>query len=317
MAVSAYETTEELATPSRRIASIRAELLATRYSICLERPRLFRRFLRSPEGRAARREHHLVRRAEFLAHLMSNRRPRVYPDELIIGNMTSKRIASHYYFEGGSVNMLEDVLRLQKKATAFEMPAAERVSFVVVGLRNLFQSIAARALLRPGRIGHFLDFFRAKRYFITEEAGVGHQCGDYGMVVHEGLKAADLEAEARLASRALADGTPLDEDQVAFYRSIRITIEGIRRMAANLADEAEREAGGPGVGEARRRDSWPPPTPAGGYPTSRRATSARRFSRYGWCTSRFCWRTSSRACRSGGSTRYCSRSISRTSSPER
>ncbi len=252
MALSTEDIKEDLTVPSERIAAIRAELLATRYSICLERPRLLKDFLRSPEGRAAKHEHPLVRRAEFLSYLMSNRQPHVYPLELIIGNMTSKRIAANYYFEGGSINILEDVFRFEKKATVLEMPPGERVRLVGIGVRNLFRSVGGRALLRPGRFRHFLDFFRAKRYFITEEAGVGHQCGDYRMVVHEGLRAPDREAELRLETGKLADGTPLDDDQVAFYRSIRITIEGIRRMAANLADEAERQANAPGVSAGRK-----------------------------------------------------------------
>ncbi len=252
MSLATLETAGDLKQPTERIASIRKKLLGTRYSICLERPRLMREFMKTCEGRAARDEHPLVRRARLLRYMMSHRKPRVYPDELIIGNMTSKRIASNYYYEGGSVNILEDVLRFEKKATVIEMDPRERVSLVGIGLQNLFKSIAGRALLRPGRFRHFLAFFMAKRYYITEEAGIGHQCGDYRMVVHQGLKSADEEARLRLEEGTLADGTPLDEDQRAFFESVRITIDGIRTMAANLAEEAERQAGLPGTTKQRR-----------------------------------------------------------------
>jgi pyruvate-formate lyase len=254
VSLTTLDTTSDLTRPSDRVAAIRKTLLDSRYSICLERPRLLQEFRSSAEGRGARADHPLVRRATALAYLFSHRRPNVYPDELIIGNMTSKRVAANYYIEGGSVNILEDVLRLEKKATVIEMSPRERLSLVAVGLRNLFRSIGGRALLRPGRIKHFLDFFMAKRYFITEEAGVGHQCGDYMMVVHRGLKDPDEEAKLRLETGKLADGTPLDADQRAFYRSIRITIEGVRKMAANLADEAERQATLHGVTPERRAE---------------------------------------------------------------
>ena len=254
MSISTQDITEDLTRPSDRITAIRAELLGTPYSICLERPRLLGEFRRSQEGRDARGEHPLVRRAMALAYLFSHRRPRIYPGELIIGNMTSKRVAANYYFEGGSVNILEDVLRLEKKATVIEMPPGERVSLVTIGLRNMFRSVASKALLRPGRFRHFLDFFMAKRYFITEEAGIGHQCPDYHAVVSRGLKGADDEAALRLETGTLADGTQLDEDRRAFFRSVRITVDGIRRMAANLADEAERQAAGPGVTPERKAE---------------------------------------------------------------
>lgn len=238
--------------PSQRIAAIRAELLATPYSICLERPALLRRFKRSAQGRRARRKHPLVRRALALAHVYARRRPRIYAGELIIGNMTSKRIAANYYPEGGSVNILEDIFRLQRRCVPLRLTTREKWRLLTIGLGELRSSIGGRALLRWGRLGHFLDFFRAKRYFITEEAGISHQVADYQTVVHQGLRPADQEAAQRLAEGALPDGSPLDEDQDAFYRSVRITIGGIRRMAANLAHEAERQASRPDLTPERR-----------------------------------------------------------------
>jgi formate C-acetyltransferase len=254
MSVSTLDITEDLTRPTDRIAAIRAELLATGYSICLDRPRLMGEFRRSVDGRQARGDHPLVRRAKALSYLFSHRQPHIYEGELIIGNMTSKRIAANYYFEGGSVNILEDIWRFERKATRIEMPLAERASLVTVGLSNLFRSIGGKALLWPWRLKHFLDFFMAKRYFITEEAGIGHQVADYRTVVHKGLKYADEEAALRLETGELTDGTPLNGDQRAFFQSVRITIDGIRRMAANLADEAERLSGEPGVTPGRRAE---------------------------------------------------------------
>ncbi len=112
--------------PSGRIARIRAELLATPYSIRLERPSLLAEFRRTPEGRRARREHPLVRRAMALAYVFSHRVPRVYPGELIVGNMTSKRIAANYYPEGGSLNILEDIFRLERRTIPLKLTRAEK-----------------------------------------------------------------------------------------------------------------------------------------------------------------------------------------------
>ncbi|MBM4443952.1 MAG: hypothetical protein FJ020_01450 [Chloroflexi bacterium] len=238
------------ATP--RIAGIRAELLATPYSICLERPRLLAAFRRSPEGRrAARTEHPLVRRALALSHVFSHRRPRIYDNELIIGNMTSKRIAANYYIEGGSINILEDLFRLNRRAVPLKMGRTEIAELLTTGVGNLFRSVGARALLRPGRFSYFLDFFRAKRHFVTEEAGIGHQVGNYRMVVHQGLRSVYDEAAKRLEEGRLGDGSALDADQRAFFRSVMITIEGIRQMAENLAIEAEGLAGRPDLPEWR------------------------------------------------------------------
>lgn len=53
-----------------------------------------------------------------------------------------------------------------------------------------------------------MDFFRAKRYYVTEEAGVAHQVGDYGSVVRDGLRKADERAASCLETGSLPDGTP-------------------------------------------------------------------------------------------------------------
>ncbi len=242
------------ANPSERIAGIKADLFATPYSICLERPRLLSRFNRSPRGRQAKTEHPLVRRALVLEYLMSSRRPKIYEGELIIGNMTSKRIAANYYPEGGSINILEDVFRLEKRRIPLKISFREKIDLVKIGLTGIWTSIGGRALLKPGRIMHFFDFFRAKRYFITEEAGIGHQVGGYHNVVHHGLQRVDKIAEKSLTSNTLPDGTVLDKDKAAFYRSVRITIRGIRKMASNLADAAESLASNPNLPQKRRSE---------------------------------------------------------------
>jgi len=228
--------------PSPRIANIRTDIFAARPSICLERPLLLDAFQRSPQGRQARSEHPLIRRALAVAYVLSHREPRIYEGELVIGNMTSKRVAANFYPEGGSVNILEDLHRLERRRSPLQLSARERLQLLRIGLRSLRGSVAGHALLRPTRIKHFADFFVAKRYFVTEEAGIGHQAGGYHNVVHLGLHHADAIATHGLRTDTLPDGTALNADQRAFYRSVRIVIAGIRRLADNLAREAERIA---------------------------------------------------------------------------
>jgi pyruvate formate-lyase/glycerol dehydratase family glycyl radical enzyme len=240
--------------PTARIATIKADLFASPYSLCLERPRLLFRFQRSIQGQFSKSDHHLVKRAKALAYLMSKRQPRIYKGELIIGNMTSKRTAANYYPEGGSVNILEDLFRLEKRQIPLKLSLKEKFDLVLIGLSGLFTSIGGRALLKPGRFMYFLDFFKAKRYFITEEAGIGHQVGGYHNVVHHGLQKAHQTAKQCLGKGSLPDGTTLDHDQIAFYQSICITIQGIRTMAAKLADHAEQLAHQPGLSDQRRQE---------------------------------------------------------------
>ena len=113
--------------PTSRIAAIKSELLSTPYSICLERPQLIEKFWRSKEGcQSAKTEHPLVHRALGLQYIFTHRKPRIYDDELILGNMTSKRIAPNYYIEGGSINILEDFTHLEKRTIPLKLTGREK-----------------------------------------------------------------------------------------------------------------------------------------------------------------------------------------------
>ncbi len=237
-----------------RLERIKAVLAATPYSICLERPTLLEAFARSPAGRAALREHPTILRARALGYLYRHRQPVIYDDELVIGNVTSKRIAANFYPEGGSLNIVEDLFRLEDRPIPLVLSLWEKVRLAGICARSVSRSIGGRALLRPGRLSHFLDFFDAKRYFVTEEAGVGHQVVDYDRVVRHGLVDADRRAARCLRTGRDEGGASLDADQRAFYESIRITVAGIRQMALNLAREAERVARLPSTSPTRREE---------------------------------------------------------------
>jgi len=252
--VELSEQNLSLTVPTMRIAAIRDELLNTRYSICLERPILLEKFKKSRQGRQAKTAHPLIRRAMAIAYILSYRLPKIYENELIIGNMTSKRVAGNYYPEGGSINILEDLFRLEKRQIPIYLTPREKIQLVGIGIKTSLTSVGGKTLLRPGRLSHFLDFFTAKRYFITEEAGIGHQVGNYKDMVHNGLVRSDMIAKKCLDAQTLEDGPPLSSDQKAFFKSVRIIIAGIRQMAANLADAAEAKAEEPGITEERRSE---------------------------------------------------------------
>ncbi len=228
--------------PTARIVRLREVMRATPCSICLERPRLLRAFERSREGKLADKEHATIRRAKALRYVLQHRAPRIYDDELIVGNMSSKRIGANYYHEGISVNILEDIARLETRAVPLHLTAAEKRELLKLGLWGATRSIAARSLGRPGRLSHFAHLLRPRRYIVTEEAGISHQVGGYADVVQCGLIRVDSRAAACIASGLLENGSPANADQLAFFASVRIAVEGVVAMATHLAEACEARA---------------------------------------------------------------------------
>jgi formate C-acetyltransferase len=242
---------------SERIQNIRAELFDENCSICLERPLLIEKFRKTPHGRQAiKKEHFLVKRALTLAHVLSSRKPRIYNHELIVGNMSSKRIAANYYQEGVSINILTDIFRLEDRAVPLKLKPLEKIQLIGIAARSIFSSVASRLfLLKPWRL-HILfkGMIFPKRYFLTEQSGISHQIGGYWNIVRHGLQRADKISIERLESGKTEDGTILTENQTAFYKSSRIVIQGIRDMAKNLASEAEKFSLTSGISSERKEE---------------------------------------------------------------
>jgi formate C-acetyltransferase len=193
-----------------------------------------------------------VRRAKALRYLLANRKPRIYADELIVGNISSKRIAANYYPEGASVNILEDLPRLEGKAVPLHLTGSEKKKLLSLGVWGARRSIAVRALTRWGGGSHFAQLLKPRRYIVTEEAGISHQVGNYADVVEKGLEDVDHRAACCLAEMRAENGSIATADQLAFWESLRIAIAGIRVMALRLAKECERIARAPGVCDRRR-----------------------------------------------------------------
>jgi len=131
----------DLFSPRARIDRIRDAVHDAGYSLCLERPDLLLDFRRSSAGKRLRNAHVCVRRASAIAHVMANRQPRVYEDELILGNMTSKRVAANYYPEGASMHLLEDIARLDDRVVPIRLSLAEKAKLLRIAAATIRDSV--------------------------------------------------------------------------------------------------------------------------------------------------------------------------------
>jgi pyruvate formate-lyase/glycerol dehydratase family glycyl radical enzyme len=216
--------------PSARVERLNAAVRHAPTSVCLERPRLMR------EAQTSRRDATVLRRAKRLAYVLAHREPHIYADELIIGNMSSTRVATHFLPEHGNRNLMEDLERLEQRPIPLQQRAAEKLELMRLCVTGLRDNVGLRTLMRPGRLRHLSERLLPQRYFVNEGTGLSHQIPDYGLVVREGL-----QAVAQQAARGLAGETEHPQ-QRALFEAVEIVIEGIRTMATRLADTAAHEA---------------------------------------------------------------------------
>lgn len=173
-------------------------LMNARKEICVQRARYITEYMKS-EG--AWFEPPVIRRAKAVAHVLKNLEVKIYPDELIVGGLTSKRVGAIVYPEFISLLIWPELSTLAEKGeNSLKISDAERneldkVIFpywqdkVVTDYAEDFTSPPTPISLL-GRFGVFL---------LTEAGGISHTAPDYEKLLKVGLRG--LIEEAREKSR--------------------------------------------------------------------------------------------------------------------
>ena len=99
---------------SLRFKRIKQELLATPVCLCPERAYLITDYFKRHDDRS---EPMVIRKAKALCHLLRHKSVRIYPDELIVGNMGSGRISALIQPELAGVFMGSDLLWIGRRKT--------------------------------------------------------------------------------------------------------------------------------------------------------------------------------------------------------
>jgi formate C-acetyltransferase len=99
---------------SERFQRIKRELLGTPVYLCPERALLVTEFFKRHDDPS---EPMIVRKAKATRYILANKSVRIYPDELIVGNVGSRRISAITQPELAGVFMSEDLLWIERRKT--------------------------------------------------------------------------------------------------------------------------------------------------------------------------------------------------------
>jgi formate C-acetyltransferase len=173
----------------------------------------------------------IIRKAKTLRHLLRHKSVRIYPDELIVGNMGSRRISAIIQPELSGVFMATDLLWIDKrKTTPLRISWRERLKLLFgVFPYWLFRNMPVRAFSRRWRelLRYVLEQLKAAYYLINEAGGIGHFLPNYEKMLKLGVK-------GYLETMAGKEGD--------LYKAARVACEGLVDFAGRVADEAERLA---------------------------------------------------------------------------
>ena len=218
---------EEKTGRSERFRRIKQELQHTPVYLCPERALLVTEFYKQHDDPD---DSMPVRMAKALRYILANKSVHIYPGELIVGNMGSRRISAITQPELAGVFMSEDLLWIgRRKTTPLRISWSDRLQLLLRVIpywlpRNMnFRAFKDRR--------HLLRYIREQLwpalYLINEAGGIGHFLPDYEKMIRLGVK-------GYLEQMQGMEG-PL-------YEAARVACEGLVVFAGRLAEEAERLA---------------------------------------------------------------------------
>ncbi|MEN6474752.1 MAG: pyruvate formate lyase family protein [Syntrophaceae bacterium] len=225
MSVPAMKAVIEPGGESPRFERIKQTLLSSKVHLCPERAELITTFFKKHDNR---REPMVVRRSRALGYLLEHKAIRIYPEELIVGNMGTRRISAIMQPELASVFMSEELLWIDKRATTpFEMPWRERLRLLLsVHPYWLVRNMALKAFFpRFHTMARYVaEQLNATYYLINEAGGIGHFLPNYEKVLKLGLR-------GYLAALEGKDGD--------FHRAACIACEALAAYAGRVAATAQ------------------------------------------------------------------------------
>ncbi|MDM7999213.1 MAG: formate C-acetyltransferase/glycerol dehydratase family glycyl radical enzyme [Dehalococcoidia bacterium] len=221
-----------------RLARLHSELLTARKAVCIERARYLTEYMRGPHVWF---EPAAVRRARAVSHILEKLQAKIYPDELLVGNLTSKRVGAIIYPEFLGLLIWPELGNLDKRGgnslhiSQAEIEELDKDIFpfwpdkVLVDYADDFISPPMPVYLL-GKFGFFL---------LTEAGGISHTAPDFEKLLKVGLNGIITEARQRMADLDGPLGADPDElRKRPFYKAVEIACQGVIQFANRYRAEA-------------------------------------------------------------------------------
>jgi formate C-acetyltransferase len=199
--------------------------------ICAERAKIWTDYYKSS---AAKKKSNVVRMAEALRETLLKKSIKIYPDELIAGNFSSKRVGGNIFPELGGIPILEDLFKFNKRKTnPLQISQKEIWTLIKIVPYWAFRFLALKTYRSPIKKIRFLyQQLKLYFYFINELAGISHIAPDYQKLITIGTDGIISEAEEY--QKKTEPGTSSFE----FYKAVKIVAGALSDFAARYANLA-------------------------------------------------------------------------------
>jgi hypothetical protein len=184
----------EITRCSKRIDALKASVQGTQPGVCTERAMIWTRYFKVKENW---KKSPCVQIAEALAEVLNNKSIRIYPDELIVGNYSSKRVGGAIYPELHGIPVIAEAHTFAKRKTnplAISNDELRQLLSIIPFWLPRFLAMKLDTGYAK-KIALIADQLTAKFYLINELGGVAHIAPDYEKLIAVGTEGIAAEAE--------------------------------------------------------------------------------------------------------------------------
>jgi len=202
-----------------------------RPGVCIERALIWTNYFRRRENR---KKPICIQIAEALREVLLEKSVTIYPDELIVGNFSSRRVGGSIYPELHGVVVMQDIFRFAKRRTnPLEISKQERWELLKIIPFWLFRFLGLKAhKSKIGTLRFILDQIRGYYYFINESGGVAHVAPDYEKLVRTGTDG--IISEVNELQKNVSAGS----EKWNFYESVKIVAEALAQFGERYSELA-------------------------------------------------------------------------------
>jgi pyruvate formate-lyase/glycerol dehydratase family glycyl radical enzyme len=221
--------------PEDRIQRLKQAVQTARPGVCAERALIWTRYFKN---RANRKKPVCIQMAEALRQVLLEKTIRIHPDELVVGNFSSKRVGGSIYPELHGVVVMQDLLKFSKRKTnPLEISGSEIMKLLKIVPFWLFRFLGLKAHhSKLDTLRFVADQLNARYYFINESGGIAHLAPDYAKLVRSGTEGIVSEVEG------LQQGVAENSDSWHFYEGVKIIAEGLAEFGERYAALSQRMA---------------------------------------------------------------------------
>jgi formate C-acetyltransferase len=222
-------------TAGTRIERLKDAVQNTRPGICTDRALLWTSYNKDPKNQ---KKPVVIQMAEALREVLLKKKITIYPDELIVGNFSSKRVGGSLFPELHGVPVMLDIFKFpRRKTNPLQISWKETWSLIKIVPFWMFRFMALRAYRSPmKKLRLILHQLKGYFYIINESGGISHIAPDYEKLVTIGTDGIMARADA------LQQKTQRGTEKWLFYEAVKIICEALARFGERYADLAEKMA---------------------------------------------------------------------------